>query len=192
MQGCSRGDAPPCTNCPKVVLVAGLECSTAQLELPFMASGAVMTLWRTQRGSRSKSRAFLDCHIIARARCWPMNSGSTGLMRGAPSSRRVPSKARCARWNLCAPASRYVGGLCLKFPPIHLGLTGNSGLLARSGAPTFPGRYALLATMGKSIDPSAPAASGKQRPGSLRYNASAIADRQPQWLSERGGARIFS
>src|SRR5664280_2551382 len=55
---------------------------------------SVTVLWTTQRGSRNRSGALRDCHIIPRWSPPSTMSGSTGLIRGRPLARRVPTSTR--------------------------------------------------------------------------------------------------
>src|SRR5947208_5668921 len=68
-----------------------------------------MALWRTQRGSRKRSRVFSDQDMAPKRRCPWLRYGSTGLIRGEPSFRTVASKATrvCSR-RLC-PSSAISG-----------------------------------------------------------------------------------
>jgi len=68
-----------------------------------------MALCRTQRGSASRSRVLSDHDIAPKSRCPWLKYGSTGLMRGEPSLRIVPSSATPVASNRLCAGSAIVG-----------------------------------------------------------------------------------
>jgi hypothetical protein len=69
----------------------------------------VVTLWTTIRGSRSRSSAFLDRHIIETNSRPAPKSHSQGLTRGEPSRRIVPSMTSWSRSNRARAGSPISG-----------------------------------------------------------------------------------
>src|SRR6266700_6163587 len=87
----------------------GFNGTSVQLEFPFAAVRAGHSAGSTYRGSRRMSAAFAD-HVMAPTSRRPFTRyGSTGLMRGDPSRRSVPSIATRAALNRAAP-SRAISG----------------------------------------------------------------------------------
>ena len=88
---------------------ASLSSRSVELEFPFAGVGPVTVLCSLYRGSRSRSAAFPD-QALAPTTSWPATKcGSTGLIRGEPSRRTVPSIATPAAFRRAMPRRAISG-----------------------------------------------------------------------------------
>jgi hypothetical protein len=77
----------------------------SDLELPLLPSRPVTMLWTRIRGSRRRSEAFIERHIIESHRSPSQISGSTGLLRGDPSARIVATSTTSGASSRSRPSS---------------------------------------------------------------------------------------
>jgi hypothetical protein len=150
-----------CSGCPDhqvraAAVNAGLArmADPCSLSSPSPVSGPVTVLCSTQRGSRRRSAAFLD-QAMAPISSWPLaRQGSTGLIRGDPSGRTVPSIATGTSASLAAPRRAISGAPCSR-----------SRQHAKSAAPVTAATVLLVERV---------PAGGWSRPGGKRVTSSSM------------------
>ena len=84
------------------------------LNSPSVPFRSVTTVCTWQRESRSRSSAFFDCHIMPSSSSPSTRIGSTGVMRGEPSRRRLPSRIKPCTSMRSAPRAASFGEAAAK------------------------------------------------------------------------------
>jgi hypothetical protein len=79
------------------------------LKSPSVPSLSEVVLCTVHRGSRSRSSAFSDCHIMPSCNSPSTSLGSTGVMRGQPFARSVPTSTSPVARKRASPSAASSG-----------------------------------------------------------------------------------